>query len=487
MTARARHHRFTGSQVSGLIDGEWRLGSGPSRDVLNPADGTTIATIATTSIEECEDAVEAAASAFRGWSATPARERAELLRRVYEVLVAEQEELAQLITLENGKSLHDARAEAVYAAEFFRWFSEQAVRTPGDMRRSPNGSNWLLVSHEPVGVCVLVTPWNFPAAMATRKIAPALAAGCTVVLKPAMETPLSALYVADVLREVGIPAGVVNVVLPNRAGPAVSAMLASAPVRAVSFTGSTEVGKLLLEQAARRVLRTCMELGGNAPFIVLADADLESAADGLMLAKFRNGGSACTAANRILVDRTVADEFLSTMGSRIASLRVGPGMDEATQIGPMVTATERDRLVSLVDRGLSSGARLVSEAAVPASNGFYHAPMLLDEVPAPSELSATEIFGPVAAITRFDTVDEAIALANDTQSGLVSYVYTAGLSRALEVSRRLESGMVGLNCGLVSDPAAPFGGSKESGLGREGADLGMMEFMETKYIATPFS
>jgi succinate-semialdehyde dehydrogenase/glutarate-semialdehyde dehydrogenase len=474
-------------QVFSLVAGQWLPGTGGGRPVLDPATGEALAEVATLTDAECDAAVEAAALAQPAWAARPARERAELLRRVHEVLVAEQEDLARLITLENGKSLTDARGEAAYAAEFFRWFAEEAVRTPGDMRRSPSGRNWILVSHEPVGVALLVTPWNFPAAMATRKIAPALAAGCAVVLKPAMETPLAALYVADVIREVGIPDGVVNVVLPARTGPSVSRMMADPRVRAVSFTGSTEVGKILLEQAAHSVMRSSMELGGNAPFVVLDDADLDAAVEGFMLAKFRNGGSACTAANRILVQDAVADDFVARIGERIAALRYGPGLDEDVEIGALVSTVERDRVAGLVDRAVAGGAELLVGGVTPDGPGCFYPPTLLDRVPADSELAATEIFGPVAAVTRFATLEEGLALANDSAAGLISYVYTAGLERALAVSRRLESGMVGLNCGLVSDPAAPFGGTKESGLGREGAYEGMLEFMETKYVATPYS
>ncbi|MBO9521306.1 MAG: NAD-dependent succinate-semialdehyde dehydrogenase [Nocardioidaceae bacterium] len=473
--------------MTSYVGGQWLRGGGGDRPVLNPVDGSVLATVATMTDEECDAAVEAAAQAQQAWAARPARERGELLRRVWEILVAETEDLARLITLENGKSLADARGEAAYAAEFFRWFAEEAVRTPGDMRRSPAGKNWILVSHEPVGVALLVTPWNFPAAMATRKIAPALAAGCTVVLKPAMETPLAALYVADVVREAGIPDGVVNVVLPRGTGPAVARMMADPRVRAISFTGSTEVGKILLEQAAKSVMRSSMELGGNAPFVVLEDADLDAAVEGFMLAKFRNGGSACTAANRILVQDGVAEEFVTRIQQRIEDLRVGPGLAEETQVGPLVSAVERDRVADLVDRAVAAGATLRVGGTRPEGDGYYYPPTLLDHVDPASELATTEIFGPVAAVTRFGTVEEGLALANDSEAGLVSYVYTGGLEQALAVSRRLESGMVGLNCGLVSDPAAPFGGSKESGLGREGAHEGMLEFMETKYVATPYA
>jgi succinate-semialdehyde dehydrogenase/glutarate-semialdehyde dehydrogenase len=337
-----------------------------------------------------------------------------------------------------------------------------------------------------VGVALLITPWNFPAAMATRKIAPALAAGCAVVLKPATETPLAALFVAHLLEEAGVPAGVVNVVVATPAGPAVNAMLEDRRVRAVSFTGSTEVGKLLLREAAGNVAKPSMELGGNAPFLVLDDADLDEAVEGLMLAKFRNGGAACTAANRILVQSGVADAFVERITARIEALRMGDGSADGTEIGPMVSRKERDRVAALVDAAVAAGAKVVTGGDVPDREGFFYTPTLLDGVLPDSDIAETEIFGPVAVVIRFDEVDQGIAWANATDAGLVSYVFTQGLESGVSVSRRLESGMVGLNRGLVSDPAAPFGGSKQSGLGREGASDGLLEFMEPKYIAMPY-
>jgi succinate-semialdehyde dehydrogenase/glutarate-semialdehyde dehydrogenase len=389
--------------------------------------------------------------------------------------------------LENGKTLADAQGEVRYAAEFFRWFAEEAVRVPGDLRRSPAGHNWIMVSHEPVGVALLVTPWNFPAAMATRKIAPALAAGCTVVLKPAMETPLTALALADLLERAGVPAGVVNVVTAAPAGPAVAAMLADRRVRALSFTGSTEVGRILLAGAAANVVRCSMELGGNAPFLVLDDADLEAAVDGLMVAKMRNGGAACTAANRVLVQRGVADEFVERVSARMLGLTVGSGLDPASDVGPMVTAVERSRVQDLVRACVAGGARAVTGAALPTGDGYFYAPTLLTDVPAGSPILREEIFGPVAPVVVFDDLEQGLDLANDTDAGLVAYVYTENLKRGLYASRRLESGMIGLNRGLVSDPAAPFGGVKHSGLGREGAHEGIHEFLETKYVATAYA
>jgi succinate-semialdehyde dehydrogenase / glutarate-semialdehyde dehydrogenase len=480
------HADFASRTGHAHIGGRWVPGEGGERQVLNPADGTVLTKVTVSSVAQCLDAVEAAARAQEAWAARPARDRAEILRRAYELMCRDEEELARLITLENGKSLTDARGETRYAAEFFRWFAEEAVRVPGDLKRSPAGQNWIMVSHEPVGVALLITPWNFPAAMATRKIAPALAAGCAVVLKPAMETPLAALFVAALLEEAGVPAGVVNVVLPTPAGAAVNAMLADTRVRAVSFTGSTEVGRLLLEQTAKSVAKSSMELGGNAPFIVLEDADLDAAVDGFMLAKFRNGGAACTAANRIFVADSIADDFVARISERVSALRVGDGLDAGTEVGPMVSVAERDRVAALVAEAVRDGARVVSARPAPAGSGFYYPPTVLDEVAATSEIARTEIFGPVAAVIRFADLEEVIGLANDSEAGLVSYVYTESLERGLMVSRRLASGMVGLNRGLVSDPAAPFGGSKQSGLGREGSHEGMLEFMETKYVAVPY-
>jgi succinate-semialdehyde dehydrogenase/glutarate-semialdehyde dehydrogenase len=468
------------------IAGRWTSGEAGRRPVNDPATGEALTEVGIASVPQCLEAVDAAAGALRRWSAMPPRDRAEILRRAYELMIVELDPLARLIVQENGKILADAQAEVRYAAEFFRWFAEEAVRIPGDMRRSPSGLNWILVSQEPVGVALLVTPWNFPAAMATRKIAPALAAGCTVVLKPAMETPLTALALADLLERAGVPAGVVNVVTPAPAGPAVSAMLADRRVRALSFTGSTEVGRLLLAGAAGNVIRCSMELGGNAPFIVLDDADLDAAVEGLMLAKMRNGGAACTAANRILVQRGIAEEFVTRFVARMEALTLGSGLAAGTDVGPMVTAAERDRIGDLVRTAVSEGAKAVVGGHAPGESGYFYSPTVLTNVAPGSSILAEEIFGPVAPVVFFDDVEDGIELANDTDSGLVAYVYTESLERGLLVSRALESGMVGLNRGLVSDPAAPFGGVKHSGLGREGAHEGILEFLETKYVATPY-
>jgi succinate-semialdehyde dehydrogenase/glutarate-semialdehyde dehydrogenase len=397
-------------------------------------------------------------------------------------MVERVEQLALLISAENGKALSDARGEVLYSAEFFRWYAEEAVRLRGDIQTAPGGTNKIIVLHQPVGVAVLVTPWNFPAAMAARKIAPALAAGCTTVLKPASETPLTALALAGLMEEAGLPAGVVNVIPSRQSGKVVSAMLADPRVRKLSFTGSTEVGRVLLNHANEHIVNCSMELGGNAPFVVFEDADLDAVLEGAMIAKMRNGGEACTAANRFFVQAGIADEFATRLTEAMSSLIMGPGYDEHTSLGPLVNAPTRDKVAALVGEAISSGAELRTGGTVPAGPGYFYPPTVLTNVAADAEILRTEIFGPVAPIVTFSTEEEAIALANETEYGLVSYVYTADLARGLRVSERIEAGMVGLNRGLVSDPAAPFGGVKESGLGREGGLEGLLAFTESKYI-----
>lgn len=455
-----------------------------SLEIRNPADQSLVGTVPNHSVADCVDAVRRASEAFSTWRKTAPRVRAEILRRAFEIMMSRQEDLARLITMENGKVLADARAEVAYAAEFFRWFGEEAVRVDGDVRRAPNGSNWLLVTREPVGVALLITPWNFPAAMATRKIGPALAAGCTAVLKTATETPLTAYAVADVLREAGLPDDVVQVVTPDPPGDAVGAMLASGHVRKLSFTGSTRVGSLLLAQAATRVINCSMELGGNAPFVVCDDANVDAAVDGAMLAKMRNGGAACTAANRFYVHSRVADEFIDKFSRRMASLRLGNGLDDGVTLGPLVSRGQLDRVTKLVSEAVSSGARAVCGGAPAGDGSFgYPATVLVDVAP-DAPLLRHEIFGPVAPIVVVDDVEDAMSLYNGVDHGLVSYVYTADMARGLRIAGDLETGMVGLNRGLVSDPAAPFGGVKMSGIGREGAHDGLLAFLETKYVAT---
>ncbi|MFD2239363.1 NAD-dependent succinate-semialdehyde dehydrogenase [Aureimonas populi] len=467
-----------------MIGGQWRKGRGGDRlEVIDPSTGARIADVANASIEDAMDAVRAAHEAGPGWAATPPRKRSDILRRCFELMMERRQMLAELISLENGKALSDAQGEVAYAAEFFRWFSEEAVRLNGEIYTAPSGANKIVVEHQPIGVAVLVTPWNFPAAMATRKIAPALAAGCTCVLKPATETPLTAYALAALYAEAGVPDGVVNVVTTGRAGATVSAMLHDPRVRKLSFTGSTEVGRRLLHEAADTVVSCSMELGGNAPFIVFDDADLDKAIEGAMVAKMRNGGEACTAANRFFVQKGILEAFSTRLAERMGAMALGPGYDAATQCGPVINAEALERIDGLVRDAEGRGARTLTGGRRADREGFYFPPTVLCDVPAEASITAEEIFGPIAAIASFETEEEAIARANDTEYGLISYVFTEDLGRAMRVAEKLDSGMVGVNRGLVSDPAAPFGGTKQSGLGREGAHHGIMEFCETKYIA----
>ncbi len=475
---------LTGIDVpTGLfIDGEW-TSNGRTLPVTDPATEETLVEIADGTPEDGLAAVAAAYRALPGWAATPPRQRAECLRKAWALMIERSESIARLMVLENGKALRDAQGEVTYAAEFFRWYAEEAVRIDGMVTTAPAGTNRILVVRQPVGVSVLVTPWNFPAAMATRKIGPALAAGCTVVLKPAKETPLCAFAVAEILREAGVPHGVLNVVCTSKAGPLVSAMLADPRVRKLSFTGSTEVGRTLLATAAQTVTNCSMELGGNAPFLIFEDADLDAALDGAFLAKMRNGGEACTAANRFYVHETVADEFTSRFADRLSKLAVGPGLEQGTDLGPLVNEDTRSKVASLVEGAVSGGGQVVTGGHAPDRKGYFYLPTVLRDLPPDAAILGTEIFGPVAPVVRFSSEDDAIRWANDTEYGLVSYLYTGDLRRALRVSEALDTGMVGVNRGIVSDPAAPFGGVKQSGLGREGGHDGLLEFMESKYIA----
>ncbi len=466
-----------------LIGGQWSAGRAGRMPVVNPATEDAITEVADASPEDALDAVAVAAEALPRWAARPPRERAECLRRAYELMMQRSEQLARLMVLENGKALRDARGEISYAAEFFRWYAEEAVRIDGSLSIAPSGANRIMVIRQPVGVSYLITPWNFPAAMATRKIGPALAAGCTVLLKPAKETPLTALAVAEVLTEAGVPDGVVNVLPTTKPGPLTEAVLADPRVRKLSFTGSTEVGRVLLKQAADYVTNCSMELGGNAPFLVFEDADVDAAVEGAFVAKMRNGGEACTAANRFYVHERVADEFGAKLTARLAALRVGPGLEDGVDLGPLVNADTRDKVASLVASATGDGATVLTGGAAPDRVGYFYAPTVLDGVRPGAGILSTEIFGPVAPIVRFTEDDEAVALANATEYGLVSYLYSTDLRRCLRVAEALEAGMIGVNRGVVSDPAAPFGGVKQSGLGREGAHEGLLEFTETKYIA----
>src|SRR5687768_9947093 len=473
------------SRTDLFIGGEWRpAASGERFDVIDPGTEGVIAAVANAGADDARAAASAAADAQPGWAATAPRERADVLRRSWELLTERADDLARLITLENGKVLAEAKGEITYAAEFFRWFSEEAVRLTGELTTAPSGANRILVVHQPVGVAYLVTPWNFPAAMATRKIAPALAAGCAVVLKPAKLTPLTALAVADVLDEAGVPPGVVNVVPGRSASTITAAVLEHERVRKLSFTGSTEVGKKLIEQAADRVLNVSMELGGNAPFIVLADADLDAAIEGAMIAKMRHNGETCTAANRFYVEAPVAEAFAARLADAMGALPTGHGLEDGNRLGPLVDAETRDKVAELVDSAVGAGAKAVVGGEAPGGTGFYYPATVLTGVAADNPILEEEIFGPVAPIVSVADEDEAVRLANGTTMGLVAYVYTGDLAKGLRVAERLESGMVGLNKGIVSDPAAPFGGVKESGIGREGGHEGMLDYTETKYIAT---
>jgi succinate-semialdehyde dehydrogenase/glutarate-semialdehyde dehydrogenase len=462
------------------IDGQWVDGSG-TLDVLDPSDGSVIAKVATSSDEQNMAALAAADKAAADWAKVAPRVRAEILRKAFEIMTAEADQIAELISRENGKALPDAKGEVAYAAEFFRWFSEEAVRTPGDFRLSPSGDKRILVTHQPIGVSLLITPWNFPAGMATRKIGPAVAAGCTMILKPAGETPLTALYIVDIMERAGLPKGVLNVILPAQTGPAISKLMHDSRLKNLSFTGSTQVGKILLREAADQVIRCSMELGGNAPFVVLDDANIEEAIKGLMLAKMRNGGAACTAANRIYVARSIGDKFIAEFAKAMAAMKMGVGRESGTTLGASVSIKERNKIAELVEGAKSRGAKVHIGAQTPDGEGAFY-PATIIEVDKSDDILVNEVFGPVAPVVLFDTDEEALKLANDTEYGLISYVYSADLKRAIRFAEAMESGMVAINRGMVSDPAAPFGGVKQSGLGREGGFDGIHEFLQTKYI-----
>lgn len=467
------------------IGGRWQPSSdGRVIEVIDPSTEAVIAAVPDATLADAALAVDAAAKAAAGWRETPPRRRSEILRRCFELMTERADTLAALISLENGKALRDARGEVAYAAEFFRWNAEEAVRISGEFGLAPSGANRIVVDYQPIGICVLITPWNFPAAMATRKIAPALAAGCTVILKPASETPLTAYALAAIYEEAGVPPGVVNVLTTSSPGSVTAAMLADPRVRKLSFTGSTGIGRVLLAEAAKHVISCSMELGGNAPFVVFDDADLEAALDGAMVAKMRNAGEACTAANRLYVQAGIHDAFADGLRKRMAALQVGPGTDSETECGPMITRKAVDKIDRLVQDAVARGAKVLCGGTVTEGKGYFYPPTVLRDVPPDAVMAHEEIFGPVAPLLRFDSEAEVIAKANDTEYGLAAYIYTRDLGRGMRVASKIESGMIALNRGLMSDPAAPFGGVKQSGLGREGGQKhGVAEFMEAKYIA----
>ena len=490
---------MTGPDVHALLDrllpaeqrrlwvaGEWRdAEGGDTFEVVDPADGQLLARVADGSVTDAVEALDAAVAAQADWAATAPRERGEILRSAFELIASRADDLAMLMSLEMGKAVAEAKGEVAYGNEFFRWFSEEAVRVHGRWMQAPAGGSRLLTIKKPVGPCFFVTPWNFPLAMGTRKIGPAIAAGCTMVVKPAHQTPLTMLALAGLLTEAGLPDGVLNVVPTTRAKEMSEALQGDDRLRKVSFTGSTGVGRTLVRQSADQLQRVSMELGGNAPFLVFEDADVDAAVDGAMVAKMRNMGEACTAANRFLVHASVAEEFAEKLAARMGALTVGRGQDEGVDVGPLIEEKAVESVSQLVTDAVHDGARLLTGGTVPDGPGFFYPPTVLLGVPADSAINAEEIFGPVAPITTFETEDEAVARANDTEYGLASYVYTRDLSRTIRMAERLEYGMVGINTGLISNPAAPFGGVKASGFGREGGFEGIEEYLETTYVALP--
>jgi succinate-semialdehyde dehydrogenase / glutarate-semialdehyde dehydrogenase len=468
------------------VDGEWREANDGARfEVHDPADGSVVAEVADGSPLDAMDALDAAAAAQADWARTPPRDRGEILRKAFELLTARADDFARLMTLEMGKPLAESKGEVAYGSEFFRWFAEEAVRIHGRWMQAPNGASRLLTLKKPVGPCLFITPWNFPLAMGTRKIGPAIAAGCTMVVKPAALTPLSMLALAGVLEEAGLPPGVLNVVTTTSSSKVGAELMADDRLRKVSFTGSTEVGKSLVRQSADELQRVSMELGGNAPFLVFGDADVDAAVDGAMIAKMRNMGEACTSANRFLVHESVAEEFGKKLGERMAALKVGPGQEEGVDVGPLIDADAVESVSGLVTDAVHDGATLVCGGSPVDGPGYFYPPTVLVGVPADARINGVEIFGPVAPITTFTDEADAVAQANGTEYGLVSYVYTRDLHRTIRLSESLDFGMVGVNTGLVSNPAAPFGGVKASGFGREGGFEGIEEYLDTTYISLP--
>jgi succinate-semialdehyde dehydrogenase/glutarate-semialdehyde dehydrogenase len=485
MTGAERERAVLASVPTQLyIGGEWRAAAGGGTlAVEDPATAEPLVEVADADVEDALAALAAAAEMQASWATHPPRERGEILRRAYEAIVAQTDELALLMTLEMGKSLAESRAEIGYAAEFFRWFSEEAVRIHGRYMVNTTGKGRILTMRQPVGPCVFVTPWNFPTAMGTRKIAPAIAAGCTMVVKPAQQTPLSMLALAKILEQAGLPGGVLNVITARRSGAVIEPLLKDPRTRKLSFTGSTEVGRLLIEQSAQQILRVSMELGGNAPFLVFEDADLDAAVDGAIIAKMRNVGEACTAANRFHVHESLADEFARRMAERMGAMKVGRGTETDVDVGPLIDEAQRSKVTELVGDAVARGAKVLLGGGRADGRGYFFEPTVLAGVPEDARALSEEIFGPVAPIATFSSEDEALAAANRTEYGLVAYLYTRDLDRAFRVCEGIEAGMVGLNQGVVSNPAAPFGGIKQSGFGREGGFEGIGEYLETKYVA----
>jgi succinate-semialdehyde dehydrogenase / glutarate-semialdehyde dehydrogenase len=477
---------LSSEQLRLYIAGEWREANDGARfEVHDPADGSVVAEVADGSPTDAMDALDAAVAAQQDWARTPPRDRGEILRKGFDLLTARADDFARLMTLEMGKPLAESKGEVAYGSEFFRWFAEEAVRIHGRWMQAPNGASRLLTLKKPVGPCLFITPWNFPLAMGTRKIGPAIAAGCTMVVKPAALTPLTMLALADVLEEAGLPAGVLNVVTTTSSSKVGGALMADERLRKVSFTGSTEVGKSLVRQSADELQRVSMELGGNAPFLVFADADVDAAVEGAMIAKMRNMGEACTSANRFLVHESVAEEFADKLGKRMAALKVGRGQDDGVDVGPLIDADAVESVSGLVTDAVHDGATLVCGGEPGDGPGYFYPPTVLVDVPADARINSVEIFGPVAPITTFTDEEQAVALANGTEYGLVSYAYTRDLDRTIRLSETLDFGMVGVNTGLVSNPAAPFGGVKASGFGREGGFEGIEEYLDTTYVSLP--
>jgi succinate-semialdehyde dehydrogenase/glutarate-semialdehyde dehydrogenase len=469
-----------------FIGGEWRPASGEGRfDVIDPADGSVLTDVADGTVDDAQAALDAAVDAQPEWAATPPRERGEILRRTFELVNARADDLAMLMSLEMGKTVREAKGEVAYGNEFLRWFSEEAARIHGRWMHNPAGGSRLLTVKKPVGPCFFITPWNFPLAMGTRKIGPAVAAGCTMVVKPASQTPLTMLLLADLFAEAGLPSGVLNVITTKSSSKVGEALLADPRLRKLSFTGSTEVGRGLVRQAADQLQRVSMELGGNAPFLVFADADVDAAVDGAMIAKMRNMGEACTSANRFLVEESVAQEFAGKLAERMGGLKLGRGQDDGVDVGPLIDDKALSSVGELVGQAVAGGARVLTGGSAPDGPGYFYSPTVLVDVPPDADVNREEIFGPVAPITTFTSEDEAVARANSTEYGLTAYAYTRDLSRTIRLAESLEFGMVGINTGLVSNPAAPFGGVKASGFGREGGFEGIEEYLDTTYVALP--